>query len=980
MIEPLRYYKECMPTFEIERPIFCSNCLLQKQTRNNPELAVIYCQHCITLIGQDEQEDGAYLCKICNDSLHGYGVNTDHIRQTIVNGPGLRKKVIVRGDGVNFPLPLDNVMIQMKARIYLNGHRVHSEKKQTLSFLTGMSGKCVHVQILGGRNLKGRDLTGTSDPFIVYSYCGKPVSATRVKPNTRNPLSSQRDLIKLEVFDHDWITQNDFLGHVEMTRSKLMKLAVVANEQPIRLPLTSKEFHGILNIQFGIDHDFLHLRVVSGEDLDKQDLFNYANPYAKIYIGEKNLIGSTMILKNTIHPEWITGNEFHIKMKDILETEEFVESQIRLHLASSGMMGNSSSKNHNNNNHNNGHNGHHGHHRRERKLFNELSEPLSEYSSLPDYLALIRIEMYDRRPWRGDAFLGKITIYPEQLRKMLPDLMTHNEYMMLQQQLQESSSIGLSSKGMSISRLILGNVRNSLRRMSNQSIDLSGVDYGMENSRLSSTRMSGRKEQLESSSSPANNMNILNTINTLTTSLWQYVQSWIERCLNQSQSQPQPLAADSSRISANLDSSFSAAPIMSSGESAKLNNSSPSRGLRRTPSVEDGSGLFHTPSASTKRRSLGLRLLSKRNNMMEIKWTEIQRFPLMKFSMKSYVNNLGLGLAEKDQGFLIVRLLISSRGAVISGLDEGVRKMTIGETALIKCRYDSAYGNFTLGPHLPPRANIVFRVRLLEINGYGRLAIPTRILRRLWRIILSLCLAFIHSILSLFKQEPVAGEVDKKNGGAKDGGKPRKGRANTRWSLFSAVYNLGLDNSDEESDDEEDSYLDEYDYDNQFNEAESEDNLQPSAPSPVTKFKPDPHIKKHLTNSVNAGAKLMWNVEELSGPKAADKPSFTAPEKKTYEADEFTKQLLRIQQLRAQTAQISSAGSGSSSRSTGLGPPDGSSRATTLAKKLPSHEEDDKNTEERKDGGAGGHGEEDSEEEEDDEDDELSNEEEDEED
>lgn len=187
MIEPLRYYKECMPTFEIERPIFCSNCLLQKQTRNNPELAVIYCQHCITLIGQDEQEDGAYLCKICNDSLHGYGVNTDHIRQTIVNGPGLRKKVIVRGDGVNFPLPLDNVMIQMKARIYLNGHRVHSEKKQTLSFLTGMSGKCVHVQILGGRNLKGRDLTGTSDPFIVYSYCGKPVSATRVKPNTRNP-------------------------------------------------------------------------------------------------------------------------------------------------------------------------------------------------------------------------------------------------------------------------------------------------------------------------------------------------------------------------------------------------------------------------------------------------------------------------------------------------------------------------------------------------------------------------------------------------------------------------------------------------------------------------------------------------------------------------------------------------------------------------------------------------------------------------
>lgn len=166
MIEPLRYYKESISTFEVERPIYCSNCLIQRQTKNNPNLAIVHCQQCNCLV-DNEQEDGAYLCKVCNDSLHHHGLNLDHTRQILVIGPSIRKKVMVRGDGVNFPLALDHVKVDVKARIYHNGQRVHLEKKKTLSFIAGMSGKCIHIQV--GIMLLKPSSSHTHDPPTSFS-------------------------------------------------------------------------------------------------------------------------------------------------------------------------------------------------------------------------------------------------------------------------------------------------------------------------------------------------------------------------------------------------------------------------------------------------------------------------------------------------------------------------------------------------------------------------------------------------------------------------------------------------------------------------------------------------------------------------------------------------------------------------------------------------------------------------------------------
>lgn len=108
-----------------------------------------------------------------------------------------------------------------------------------------------------------------------------------------------------------------------------------------------------------------------------------------------------------------------------------------------------------------------------------------------------------------------------------------------------------------------------------------------------------------------------------------------------------------------------------------------------------------------------------------MKWFDIQK-------------KVGVDVVDADnenRGQLIVRLIPSMRGHVIRGLDVGVRHMTLGETSTIKVRYDYAYGNFWMGPEIPPRSNINFTVQLLSINGNGKfLQIPWRAFLRFYRM------------------------------------------------------------------------------------------------------------------------------------------------------------------------------------------------------------------------------------------------------
>ncbi|KAF9000803.1 peptidyl-prolyl cis-trans isomerase [Hymenopellis radicata] len=55
-------------------------------------------------------------------------------------------------------------------------------------------------------------------------------------------------------------------------------------------------------------------------------------------------------------------------------------------------------------------------------------------------------------------------------------------------------------------------------------------------------------------------------------------------------------------------------------------------------------------------------------------------------------------------------------GLVITGWDEGVPKMSLGETALLTAGPEFAYGAMGVPPLIPPNATLKFEMELLKID------------------------------------------------------------------------------------------------------------------------------------------------------------------------------------------------------------------------------------------------------------------------
>lgn len=56
------------------------------------------------------------------------------------------------------------------------------------------------------------------------------------------------------------------------------------------------------------------------------------------------------------------------------------------------------------------------------------------------------------------------------------------------------------------------------------------------------------------------------------------------------------------------------------------------------------------------------------------------------------------------------------KGEVIRGWDEGVARMSIGETAILTCPPDYAYGKQGAGGVIPPNSTLNFEVELLKFE------------------------------------------------------------------------------------------------------------------------------------------------------------------------------------------------------------------------------------------------------------------------
>lgn len=388
MIEPLRYHIEKTPPHSIPHAIFCQRCLSNKKTRENPGLVIKYCCHCPRC---------NYLCRECDEFAHSFVKTKNHIRKIVVVGPAVRKKIQRRGDSRSFPKLFDIVEIKFKSKVIHNGKCVHREPAQFLTFPSGVSGNCIHVQILGAKKLPIADSHGSSDPFVCLQFGGKRIGTTRTRPRTINPRWSNEtyvipvdrhesvrkadDILKLEVFDRDYFNFNDFLGHVEVTREQLQRLAEASNLKPIRLKLSLREYHGRLGVTVGVNGNLCYLKIIRAESLDKMDAVGLSDPFCEVFF-QNNSLGRTSVVSNSLNPEWTSGNMFTLRVEDVVKEELRLRALSKLtrgHRATAG------------------------------------SERVTENAFI------FRIQLYDHNRFRAHGDLGCVRISVDQFRRLAPD-------------------------------------------------------------------------------------------------------------------------------------------------------------------------------------------------------------------------------------------------------------------------------------------------------------------------------------------------------------------------------------------------------------------------------------------------------------------------------------------------------------------------------------------------------------------------------
>lgn len=435
MIEPLRYAKESAPPHIIDQAVFCGVCLADRKTRKNPKIASKYCHDCFK---------NNYMCLSCDAKEHGLMKTKHHTRSLLVVGPPVRKKVLTRGDAVNFPMFLDDVKIKFKARVFDNGKMVHRTPVRYFEFKSGQSGDSIHVQVLGCRNLLASDAHGSSDPFISAVYCGVPLGMTRTRHRTVNPKwtnetyvipcspdlpppreesFSQKNLLRLEVFDRDYLTSNDFLGHVELSRKKLLDMANYSQGKPLNLNLTARHHHGTISVRMGTNGDILYLKVVGGESLEKTDGFGLSDPFCKVYFKGRH-VGTTPVCKNTVTPKWKRKNSFAVSLVDVLDEEERIieilkqeELEARRGLRRGAMKPLMQSTG--------------GSSRDVRSASNKQdNEDESRRNQQIDELnnkSLFFLELYDYNNFNPSQLLGHIRVPVEALRKLVPILPSETE-------------------------------------------------------------------------------------------------------------------------------------------------------------------------------------------------------------------------------------------------------------------------------------------------------------------------------------------------------------------------------------------------------------------------------------------------------------------------------------------------------------------------------------------------------------------------
>ena len=757
MLEPLRFHPEKAPAFVISRPAFCGVCLGTKAYRNDPNLAVLYCPDCIK----------RFQCKRCDEEMHCDELSRNHVRRLLVIGPGVRKKVIRRGDARNFPNALDWVHVKVKSRTYLEGKLIGREPPMPLYFQVGLSGPSVHVQVLGARGIPAADLGGTSDPKIVASFQGRNLGETRVQMRSLNPnwdnetficpvsdnlpkprdmAPNQKDMFKLELYDYDAWSGDDFLGHVEIKRQELVELAKKADGKVLKLPFTSREYHGSCFFSFGVKErlpeptwgsmlgteevvevpeedkkwDFV-LRVDRAASLDKLNAVGLSDPLCQVWFGDK-LIGETPHKEDTLNPVWEQLNEFRVPMEDFIAREdELIEV---------------------------------------RRKYDMMGE------NVGDRDAIFRVELFDFNYWLPNRSLGTVHIPVRAIRHKGPvpglifGLETHPHVKAKKKRRRKKKKTkrkegegedddekdgAASSDGERSDDDNDGDDSSSYdsdEYETDTSAGSDGEEEGSEASQAtsgdggSSSSLRRRSRPEVEGSSGANSPQGSVASKRSGDSRGSNASSGIKRPDGPPPPKPaKPPPADMLSGAAAAAKKTSVNNVTDTD--TKKDNAAGSND--DDDGSDHGSGGGDSDDEYYEEDEHGFvmkylcccfagKLARTKKEVDRTEWS-----PQVCLDVEKE-NESAVTVENDERGCVMVRLIPSQRGNVVMGLDEGVRCMSLGETSTLKVRFDHAYSSYLMGFNCPPRSNIVFTVTLQKINNFGHLAIPWRQALRFFRM------------------------------------------------------------------------------------------------------------------------------------------------------------------------------------------------------------------------------------------------------
>eukprot|EP00752_Nemacystus_decipiens_P010238 g9122.t1 len=337
MIDPLRYrsLQEQLEFDEDESPMQCWRCLREERV-STP--AFFLCHDC------GKAGDCRPFCEPCFFDYHltrrrGKDWHKPH---PIVQGDPVTVQTLADGDGATFPKMHDWVTLDYT--LTTDGSDVAIEDtfltKQPLTFQSGCSGPCIHLQLLGCTEIAAADIMGASDPYCAVYWKNEFVGVTTTKHMTLNPKWANQTFVlplaaefvealvggeegcsvlfkagallpklRIELYDWDRLSKNDFLGQATVNDAEILRILRQAQSgerdenHVLSFDLEAKQSRGQLGVRVALRGSKLYVHVVQAENLPKADPFSLSDPYCEVYWNDKR-IGKTVHIDDTLDPTW----------------------------------------------------------------------------------------------------------------------------------------------------------------------------------------------------------------------------------------------------------------------------------------------------------------------------------------------------------------------------------------------------------------------------------------------------------------------------------------------------------------------------------------------------------------------------------------------------------------------------------------------------------------------------------------------------